>query len=406
MKVLQINATYGYGSTGLIMCDIGNALTNAGGQAFFAYQKANESIENGYAVGTIFDHKRHALLSRIFGGQGFYSRRATQKLCQHISEIAPNIVHLHNLHSNYLHLTMLLNYLAKHDIATVITMHDCWLFTGKCFHYVDVGCERFKRGCGDCPKKNAAPKSLFFDRSRRDLNRKIQALTSIPHLYIVGCSEWICNEICKSHLSKCNITRIYNGVDTSVFTPRENLQWKKELGLIEKKIIMGMANKLLLDVNKQILEEIVEGMADDCVLLIAGCTEPEKQKLKEYGEKVVAVGYTSDRDELAKLYSAADVFINPTHADTLPTVNMESICCGTPVVTFDTGGSPELIDDGTGIVVPESNGIAMMQGIETVLAKKMSDCAHVGKARFNKNECYQEYIKLYKKICAYKNEDV
>ena len=400
MRVLQINATWGVGSTGLIMRDIGQALTSVGGEAYFAYQTAAEPPANGYRVGNTPDHKRHALLCRAFGGQGFYSRHATKNLCRYIDQISPDVVHLHNLHSNYVHLTRLLAHLARRDIPTVITMHDCWFFTGKCFHYVDVGCDKFKRDCGNCPKKSAPPASMLFDRSKRDLNRKIEALTAIPRLYLVGCSDWICNEACQSRLSACDIRRIYNGVDVSVFTPRDNAKTKTEYGLDGKKIIMGMANKWLLPANRPLLEETVGSLSEDRVLVIVGCNDRQRQALAAYGDRVRAVGFIRDRDELARVYSMADVFVNPTHADTLPTVNMESICAGTPVITYDVGGAPELVDADTGTVVPEGDVPAVLRAIDEILSRDMPACSDTGKARFDKVKCYGKYIDLYREICG------
>ena len=403
MKVLQINATYGVGSTGLIVRDIGQALASAGHEAYFAYQKAPESPANGYRVGNAMDHKRHALLTRVLGGQGFYSRHATAKLCRYIDRISPDVVHLHNLHSNYVHLPRLLAHLAQRDIPTVITMHDCWFFTGKCFHYADVGCDKFRHACGNCPKKGAPPASLFVDRSGRDLNSKIEALTAIPRLYLVGCSDWICGEARSSRLSACDVRRIYNGVDTSVFTPRDRAALKAERGLAGKQVILGMANKWLQPANRPLLDAVVSGMPADRTLCLVGCTDKQKQDLTPFGDRVRAVGFVSDRDEMARLYAMADVFVNPTHADTLPTVNMESICAGTPVITYNVGGSPELVDADTGIVVSEGDVSAVLQAIDETLSQDMPACSTTGKARFDKNECYGAYVDLYRAICANQN---
>ena len=135
MKILQINATYGYGSTGLIIKDIGDAVTTSGNEALFAYQSGCAPKDISYVVGNLFDWKLHALFCRLFGKQGYYSSFATKRFIKHLDKTRPDILHLHNLHSNFINLNMLLDYLGKKDIPTVITMHDCWYFTGKCFHY-------------------------------------------------------------------------------------------------------------------------------------------------------------------------------------------------------------------------------------------------------------------------------
>ena len=324
MKVLQINATYGLGSTGLIMKDIGETLVSGGHGAYFAYQSAAEAVNNGFAVGNKLDHKAHAMLCRIFGRQGYYSASATRKLIRYIEKIKPDAVHLHNLHSNFVHLNRLLKYLGERDIPTVITMHDCWYFTGKCFHYVDVSCDRFTSGCGSCPKKKAPPASLIFDCSSRVLSDRDRYLHAIPRLKIVGCSEWICREAKKGIMQDLDVVSIRNGVDIEVFYKRDKGEEKKKLGLDGKFVIMGMANKWLLPSNAKFFEKIKASLSENERILLVGCTEEQLREL-EGDEKIRALGFIRDRETLAKHYAAADIFVNVTHADTLPTVNMESI---------------------------------------------------------------------------------
>ena len=395
MKVLQINATYGYGSTGLIMKDIGEALEASGHEAYFAYQSCNTSPKNGYAVGNILDHKAHALLCRVFGKQGYYSLIATHKLLKHIDKVKPDIVHLHNLHSNFVHLNLLLDYLAKNDIPTVITMHDCWYFTGKCFHYVDVKCDRFTKSCGNCPKKKAPPASLIFDSSARVLADRKKHLSAIPRLRIIGCSDWICREAQRGFMSDFDICTIRNGVDTDVFCEMDKPTLKREMGLDAKFVIMGMANKWLLPTNSAALEKVICSLTDDERMMIVGCNESQLESLKHYGDKVLPIGFIRDREKLASYYATSDVFVNVTHADTLPTVNMESICCGTPVITYDSCGSPELVLDGCGHIVRENDVEHLIEKIHSVKNNPFTNVSEIGKKDFDKKQCYANYVDLY-----------
>ena len=397
MKVLQINATYGYGSTGLIAKDIGDMLTDAGHDAFYAYQSCLDVPQNGYRVGGKLDWKWHALACRIFGKQGYYSKAATRKLLKHIAKIKPDVVHLHNLHSNYIHLNTLLDFLAKKDIATVITLHDCWYFTGKCFHYADVGCDRFQSGCGQCPKKKAPPKSLFFDASTRVLKDRYRYLSSIPRLTVVGCSDWVCGEAKKGVLKDAHITRIYNGVDTEIFKPYEN-NILKEAYKDECFYILGMANKWLLPANAPLLEETVKTLDENCKLVLIGCTEEQAQSLKAKSANIIPTSFVKDRKKLAEYYSAADVFVNATHVDTLPTVNMESICCGTPVITYDVTGSPELISDGCGKVVKENDIFSLLTWLDARPEKIAAETLPKARVAYDKNKCYKEYLTVYEDL--------
>lgn len=397
MKVLQINATYGYASTGLIVKDIGDMLEKNGEEAFFAYQSCIKKPLKGYQVGNKVDWKMHALFCRFIGKQGYFSKKATKNLIKHILTIKPDIVHLHNLHSNYIHVNLLLDFLYKANIATVITLHDCWFFTGKCFHYADIGCERFKQGCGNCPKKNTAPRSLFFDFSSNVLNDKYVYLSKIPKLSIVGCSKWVCNEAKKGILKNFNITQIYNGVDISVFRPYDRNILKEKHGK-NSFYILGMANKWLSAENKNLLNSIKRVLNDKLKLVLVGCEREQLEKLKKENKYIIAVGFIKDRIELAHYYSSADVFVNVTHADTLPTVNMESICCGTPVITYDSCGSPELILEGCGKVVKECNINGLITEIFNINKKISSGDLKKSREIFDKNNCYDKYLTLYSSL--------
>lgn len=402
MKILQINANYGFGSTGLIVKDIGEEIIRSGKEAYFAYQRSNTIINNGFVVGNVFDWKIHAILCRIFGGQGYYSRIVTNRFIKKIKQIKPDVVHLHNLHSNFINIDILFTFLAKEDVATVITMHDCWYFTGKCFHYIDCGCKRYTNECGKCPKKRYPPSSLLFDWSKKSLNNKKRKIGTIPRIRLVGCSKWICEEAKKGIFSNYDIETIYNGIDTSVFKPRQSYI-RKDNNIGDNFLIIGMANKWLSDENIDMLE-LVSTLPKVC-LMIVGCTTEQKKRIKYINRSIIAIGFINDRVKLAEYYSVADVFINLTHADTLPTVNMESICCGTPVITYDSCGSPELIDDLTGIIVKENDKVGILKAIDFIRKNKnkFSQCRTVGIKKFNKMNCYQRYIEIYEELVNIKN---
>ncbi len=397
MKILQINATYGYSSTGLIIKDIGDAIIESGNEAYFAYQKGIAHQGNGYIVGNPLDWKLHAVLCRLLGKQGYYSKNSTRQFLNYLDKLQPDVVHLHNLHSNFINLNMLLKYLGKKDIPTVITLHDCWYFTGKCFHYVDVGCKKFMSDCKNCPKKNAPPKSYIFDCAHKVLEDRFKYLSKIPRLKLVGCSDWVCNEAKKGILKDFDVTRIYNGVDTEIFKPYDTEKLIKKYNLEHKRVVLGMANKWLLDANKELFEKTQKTLDDNTVLMLIGCTDNQKNFLQQF-KNVLGIGFIQNRQELAEHYSLADVFVNVTHADTLPTVNMESICCGTPVITYDSCGSPELVPEGCGISIQENDIIGLISAIENIKKTDYSQCKKIGKAKFDKNECYKAYLKVFGEI--------
>lgn len=396
MKLLQINAVYGFGSTGVIAKDIADTLVRDGGEAFCAYQEAEGEVAGGRRVGSFLDWKWHAVYTRLFGKQAYASRGATRRLLKWIDGIKPDIVHLHNLHSNYINLNMLADYLAERDIPTVITLHDCWYFTGKCSHFVSARCDRWQTECGSCPQLKCEVPSLFFDKTAFVLRDKCEHLLKIKNLTLVGCSEWIAGEARKSRLGSADIDVVYNGVDTSVFTPHES-NVRDRLGIGDSFVIMGMADKWYDDRNRDLVVRLLGKNELDAHFVIVGC-KPHQKEFFEGFRGVSALGYVSDRHELSDIYSSADVFLNLTHADTLPTVNMESICCGTPVVTFDACGSPELVDLDSGIVAEEDNADGIIEALGRIKAGACSFSAYEKHTKFDKNECYKKYLNIYRRI--------
>ncbi len=395
VKILQINAVYGYRSTGVIVKDIEKTIIDNGHISYVAYQTAVNPPENSYKIGNRFDWKVHAVHSRVFGKQAYASHSATKDLIKYIERISPDVVHLHNLHSNYINLNMLCDFLAKKNIAVVITMHDCWYFTGKCTHYTAVKCDKWQTTCGNCPQNKNEQPSLFLDATSRVLKDRTDHLNKIPNLTLVGCSEWITNEAKKSLVKNARFEVVYNGVDTAVFTPSES-DFREKHNLKNAFVILGMANKWCLDINKKAVKKIIKENADNKIVIL-GCDEEQKEQFKAY-DNVVCLGFINDRQELAEIYSACDVFVNLTHADTLPTVNMESICCGTSVITYNCCGSPELVDSGSGYVVEEDDIDSLLDRIRQIKATPLIYDIKEKQAKFDKNTCYNKYLSIYKSL--------
>lgn len=400
MRVLQVNATYGVGSTGKIVQDILNCCETHGIEGYVAYSTSNlpaSLVPKGYKIGNVPSEKWHALLSRIGGRQAYFNRFNTWLFLRYLDKIKPDIVHLHNLHSNYIHLNMLLNYLAKNDIVTVITMHDCWYFTGGCFHYTNAGCNKWQYSCGNCPKRRDDTPAYLFDSTKKILQDRKEYLTAIPRLYLVGCSQWVADEARKSVLKNCNIRHLYNGFDLNVFKPSPS-NLVQRLGIEGRHILLGPASKWLSGVNKDTLEYFIINMPKDYMLILFGYIGEDKV----LSDNVMLYGYTSGREEMAQLYSMADVFVNCSREDTLSSLNLESQACGTPVVTYEATGSKETVDGVCGYAVETGNAEALWLGSKKVVEKGKSSfaeaCVNMIKKQFNKVDNYNKYIQLYHEI--------
>lgn len=397
MKVLQINAVYGHGSTGVITKAIQQCCLDSGIDAYVAFSK-EQGVPNDhtYEIGSTLGHKIHAFLRRVSGKQAYFSHCSTKGLLRFIDELQPDIVHLHNLHSNYIHLNMLLRYLAEKDIATVITMHDCWYFTGGCMHYASVDCQRWQTGCGNCPVRKSLS-SCFFDCTASVLKDREKYLNAIPRLTLVGASEWIANEARKSVLKEKDICSIHNGFDLTVFKPTQSDR-RKQLGIDERFVILGPANKWLLPINRPTLDYFIKNMKVDMVLVLFG--NPNKND--SLPKQVIQLGYTSSRLEMAELYSMADIFVNCSREDTLSSLNLECQACGTPVVTYEATGSKETVDGKCGFAVSTGDyeGLwdKMLEIKENREKNYSSQCIEWVSSHFEMKRNYERYIELYNTI--------
>lgn len=402
IKVLEINAVYGHGSTGTIVKDIESFCISSGLECFVASPDSNVfKAKNGYLIGNILDHKIHALLSRINGKQGYYSYFSTVKLLKYIDSINPNIVHLHNLHSNYIHLNMLLRYLAKKNIKTFITLHDCWFYTGGCFHYTTSECFKWLEACGDCPKKMLDIPAYLKDSSSQILQDRKKFFLNIPRLYVVGVSDWISQEAKRSFFKNVPVVTIHNGIDFNIFKPTIS-DIRIRLGLEGKFIILGPASKWLLPENKYILDFFIKKMKKDELLVLFGATDCNIK----IADNVKLLGFTKNRRELAEIYTLADVFVNTTREDSLSLINVEAQACGTPVVTFNATGPKETVDEINSFSVPVGDSFALYEKIQFI-KYNMSDCVNSEsikfvKSRFDRLQTYQQYINLYK-TCSDEN---
>lgn len=395
MKLLLINVTYGQGSTGTIVRDIENLCEHSNLECYVASPDHEVmNAKRGYVIGNLFDHKLHAVLCRINGQQAYFSHCATKKLLRHIEKIKPDIVHLHTIHGNYLNMPKLLTNLAKQNIRIIITMHDCWYFTGKCFHYVEEGCQKWQQGCFECPRKRKDIPNWFFDHSKNVYRDKKKYIQQLEDVTIVGPSQWICDEANKTFMKEKNVCCIYNGVDENIF--KECAQnFRKENRLEDKFIVLGMANKWLHPNNKTLVQTIIDNLKEEDLIILLGV---EEKDVPFETSKIKTIPYIEDRKKLADIYNSADVFVNLTLADTFPTVNMEAVCCGTPVVTHDVGGCKETIEEGTGILVSIGDTQGVLDAINRIKEASYDKCSSIGSEKFSKEGNYQKYIQLYYQI--------
>ena len=393
MKVVQINATCGVGSTGKICVGISELMSAHGIENFILYS----SRTSGYPLGIRCSNDRYvrmqALKSKILGNYGFNSKRATQKIIRELERIEPDLVHLHNIHGHDCDLESLFSYFQRKKTKLVWTFHDCWTYTAYCPHFTMMKCEKWRTQCSDCIQYRDY--SWFFDRSE-ELFEKKKRLFSGLDLTIVTPSKWLADLVKESFLKEYPVKVINNGIDLEVFRPTPS-DFRERSGLVGKKLILGVAfgwgERKGLDVFVKLACRLPEAYR----IILVGTDEKVDRELPE---SITSIHRTQNQRELAEIYSAADLFVNPTREENYPTVNMESLACGTPVLTFRTGGSPEVVDSSCGAVVDCDD----VESLEKEIIRICSDTPFTEHdclkraASFEQKERFREYLNLYDEI--------
>ena len=388
-KLVQINVVSNILSTGKICEDIGKVAISNGWESFVAYgRNAKPSASKELTIGSMSDVYRHYIAHRLFDREGLCSEVPTRKLVEQLKQIAPDIIVLHNIHDHYLNYPVLFKYLASINTPVVWVQHDCWAFTGGCMYFDMLECERWKNGCGRCPEKRA----YFLNKSGYQYGLKKELLDKLKNLTFVSVSNWLAGLLGQSYLGHKPIQVIHNGTDVSVFKPYGKGN-KETFG------ILGVAadwvqRKGLFEFYK--LRELLDS---NFSITLVGLT---KRQIKELPDGIVGIERTTSIKELAKLYSNSDVFVNPTFSDNFPTTNIEALACGTPVITYKTGGSPEAIDERTGAAVEQGDIKGLAEAIVGMKKSPLSseDCRNRAVQLFDKEKCFMKYIELFNHLLS------
>ncbi len=400
MKILQINAIYGYGSTGRICLELQNYINSGGRDECYTAFSQGVPVVNTYQIGSCIDRKVHGLCSRFFGKQAHHSRLATKHLLRYMDEIRPDVVLLHNLHGNYIHLPMLLQYLATNDIATIIILHDCWFYTGKCTHYTVDQCTKWKIGCQQCPRLQKDNPSWYLDRTRELWKEKKELFSTIPRLGVVGVSDWITGEAKRSLLGCArHIERIYNWIDLDTFIPKQSRERiEQRLNLQGKKVVLGVASGWSDSKGLSNFIQLATNLGNDYAFVLVG----RKPALQNIPENLFLAGSTSSVDELADYYSAADVFVTLSLEESFGKVSAEALACGTPVVCFDSTANKELVGPGCGTVVAPGDMEGIKAAVESICKQNKDafshSCRNYAEANFSMKERLQDYLRVIETV--------
>lgn len=386
MKVLMINVVCGIRSTGRICTDLATALEAQGHEVKIAYGRENvpEQFQKfAVRIGSDFDVKLHGLKARFFDDAGFGSKAVTENFIKWIREYDPDVIHIHNIHGYYINIEILFNYLKTCGKKIIWTLHDCWAFTGHCVYFDYAGCDKWKTGCHHCVQKKEYPSCIGFDKSKIHYEQKKQLFTEIPNLTLVTPSKWLADLVQESFINEYPVEVIHNGIDTNVFKPTEsNLREKYSLG--NKKVVLGVAAVWDRRKGLETFIELSKILPENYQIILVGLSD---NQIKTIPDNIIGITRTDSVKELASLYTLSYVFVNPTLEDNYPTTNIEAIACGTPVITYPTGGSVESAEIYG--IISENNIKSLIDAIERI------DSIEPKEMNIDKSNTVENYVKLY-----------
>ena len=389
MRVLQINAVYKTKSTGRIAMEMHKYFQSQGIESYVAYATENTDTSNDanvFRIGNVIDHKLHALAYRIDHMQGCHSSMATRRLINKIREMKPDVVITHNLHSNYINAIMLLEELKKSSIPTIICLHDCWWYTGGCYHYTALGCYQWRTGCQHCPTLGRAAKRKY---------EMLEELYMQTRPTVLATSHWIECEAKASLIGKyCQVEMIYDWIDRSVFYQRNDDKIRYKYNIGNKRIILGVATNWDENKGKHEIATVAKAFPDDQIIIVG-----HQVGTCAYPSNVLTIAFTESKDELAQLYSAADVFFTPSKQETFGLVSGEALACGTPIVAYNVTACPEFIDEYTGEIIGEDGISQAIQRVFQKYDKKGKDfisqkCVEFAAKNFDIDTNIHKYIEL------------
>lgn len=388
VKAVQIS-TFSYKAAGNIMMNLHRAMMKNGIDSYVVWGRGRKAEnDHEYFMDDSWGVKLHGVYTRITDKTGFASTLSTRKLLNWLDEIEPDIIHLHCIHGYFINISLLFTYIKEKNIKVIWTQHDCWAFTGHCAYFDACGCEKWKTGCHDCEQLTTYPASRLMDNSKWNWKTKKELFTGANVTVVTPC-EWLSELVKISFLREYPIRVIYNGIDTNVFKPTKSY-FKKKNEIEAKKMILGVASEWT---ERKGLRDFIEldEMLDkkEYVIVLVGVS---KKQVENLPKDIIALNRTNNIKELVEIYSAADVYFNPTYEDNFPTTNLEATACGTPVITYDTGGSPESVDPRA--VVQKGN----LNRVKDIICSELQIFKPRLRDEMKVESMVAEYIQLYRDV--------
>ena len=396
MKVLQINITCQYGSTGTMVEQLHGYLAKKGCHSFVAYSAYHSNLINSFPMENTLEHYLRRALNRYVGRKYIHSAPGTLHLIRKIKQIKPDVIHLHNIQQNSTHFPMLMKFLRRYGVPVVYTLHDCWAFTGGCYHFTQLGCDGYRTGCleGIC-KLPMKERDLCNQTTKQIYEEKKALLSGLSDLCIVCVSHWLKSCAEQSFMKNLKLMVIYNGIDTDIFHPVDN-HIREELGIAENEyLILGVANHWA---NKGLNSfiELSRVLKTPSRIVLVGLSKPEEQ------ENMITLPRIAQASALAKIYCCADVYFNASREESFGLTTAEAMACGTPVIAYRSTAGSELVNENTGILLNSDSQEELVTAIETIKNRGKNyysrNCISHVKENFSRDTMLKSYMSLYEEM--------
>lgn len=394
--IVSINAV-NWGSTGNIMINISNIAGLCGYRTYVAYgdcrRAKKRNIENGIIIGNRIMRNISMRLGRFSGCIDRCVPIATYRFLKYLDTLHPDLIHLHNLHGSFIHVGMLFNYLKKKGVPIVWTLHDCWAVTGQCPHFTIAKCEKWKEECYQCNQYKKYPKT-YFDNTRNMHKSKKTWFLGLDKAVIVTPSKWLAKIVEQSFLKSYDVRVINNGIDLRKFKYVKS-DFLDRYQLRGKEIILGVADVWSERKGLNDFHELSKVLQQNQHIILVGLNQEQIKSIAS--DNILALPHTSTVEELVTIYSAATILFNPTYEETFPTVNIEAQACGLPIITYNTGGSTEMLQNNTGEVIAHKEYTAVLRFLQRVSESReqyREACIENAK-NYSMEDKFEEYLDLY-----------
>lgn len=394
-KILQINITCGRGSTGNLSQALYKASQAEGYAARFAYSAYTPALEEAFPIETKWQNYLRRGLNRFFGRKQRHSTPGTKRLIRYIKKEKPDLIHLHNVQQNSVNYHKFFAFLKDNEIPVVYTLHDCWVFTGGCFHFTKAGCQGYQTGCKNCPLPEHPDDITCSAESAYGEKKKY--VGGNHRLYPICVSNWLRDCARASYMGQLKHIpqTIYNGIDTEQFAPKKS-NIREDLHIAEDAfVVLGVASFWTEEKGLSVFRKLRAGLPKDTVIVLVGQGAEQVQN-----QGIICIPKTENQEQLAQLYSAADVYINASIEETFGMTTAEALACGTPAVVFHSTACPEVVDEHTGIVV--ENVAQMLDAVQRIKEQGKQTyalhCVERANTLFNECRMVQTYLELYRRI--------